>query len=323
MTATTADSARGPGGIRSAGPSGLAADRAFIGGCALLFAACTVATVRSCWSTSPRMPMPGDSLREAVAFVGAWAVMMVAMMLPSFLPAFLGYRRELREVDARSVATQTVLAGVGYFLVWTSVGAIVYLLSVGVIDYGDAVARPGIVSALGRRGGLPGRGCGSAHGVEGAAAGALPDGAALRTGALGERVERLAGWRALRVALLSVLRGVHVGAAGIRNDGPRRRRGNRCPHHSRACCEEAGTCGAGRRHRPPCQPRHYGFTSREVHGEDVPRGLLESRRADVAGRTVSQNGTVSWCPPESRSSPGCTCSIARKLSSVSGPRSCS
>jgi predicted metal-binding membrane protein len=79
------------------------------------------------------MPMPGDSLREAVAFVGAWAVMMVAMMLPSFLPALLGYRRELREVDVRSVATQTVLAGVGYFLVWTSAGAIVYLLSVGVM----------------------------------------------------------------------------------------------------------------------------------------------------------------------------------------------
>ena len=176
MTATTADSARGPGGIRSAGPSGWAADRAFIGGSALLFAACTVATVRSCWSTSPRMPMPGDSLREAVAFVGAWAVMMVAMMLPSFLPALLGYRRELREADARSVATQTVLAGVGYFLVWTSAGAIVYLLSVGLMT--AEMRWPALASSVpwAARGGLPGRGCGSAHGVEGAAAGALSDG---------------------------------------------------------------------------------------------------------------------------------------------------
>jgi predicted metal-binding membrane protein len=134
MTATTADSAQGPGSVRPAGLSSLAADRAFIGGSALLFAACTAATVRWCWSTSQRMPMPGGGLlAEAAAFVGVWAVMMVAMMLPSFVPALLGYRRLLREAHVRQVGTPTVLAGVGYFMVWASSGAVVHLLGLGLM----------------------------------------------------------------------------------------------------------------------------------------------------------------------------------------------
>jgi predicted metal-binding membrane protein len=35
----------------------------------------------------------GGFLVEAAAFVSVWAVMMVAMMLPPFVPALLGYRR--------------------------------------------------------------------------------------------------------------------------------------------------------------------------------------------------------------------------------------
>ncbi len=75
----------------------------------------------------------GGSLAEAAAFVWVWAVMMVAMMLPSFVPALLGYRRRLRDAHFRRVGTPTVLAGVGYFLVWASSGAVVYLLSVGLM----------------------------------------------------------------------------------------------------------------------------------------------------------------------------------------------
>jgi len=134
MTATTADSARGPGSVRPAGLSSLAADRALIVGSALLFAACAAATVRWCWSTSQPMSMRGGgSLAGAAAFVWVWAVMMVAMMLPSFVPALLGYRRLLREAHVRQLGTPTVLAGVGYFLVWASLGALVYLLSAGLM----------------------------------------------------------------------------------------------------------------------------------------------------------------------------------------------
>ncbi len=119
MTATTAD---------------FAGDRGFIVGSALLFIACAAATVHWCWSTSPRMAMPGgDSLAEAAAFVSVWAVMMVAMMLPSFVPALLGYRRLLREAHVRRVGAPTLLAGVGYFLVWASCGVLIHLSSGGLM----------------------------------------------------------------------------------------------------------------------------------------------------------------------------------------------
>ena len=134
MTATTADSVPGPGTLRPARPSGLAGDRGFIVAGALLFAACAAATLRWCWLASPRMPMPGGgSLAGAAAFLGVWAVMMVAMMLPSLAPALLGYRRLLREAHVSRLGTPTVLAGVGYFLVWAGSGAVVYLLSVGLM----------------------------------------------------------------------------------------------------------------------------------------------------------------------------------------------
>ncbi len=80
------------------------------------------------------MPMPGGGLiAEGAAFMGVWAVMMVAMMLPSFVPALLGYRRLLREAHGRRLGTPTVLAGVGYFLVWACAGVVVHLLSVGLM----------------------------------------------------------------------------------------------------------------------------------------------------------------------------------------------
>jgi predicted metal-binding membrane protein len=62
-----------------------------------------------------------------------WVVMMVAMMQPSFVPALLGYRRLLRQAHVGRLGTPTMLAGVGYFLVWASSGAVVYLLGVGLM----------------------------------------------------------------------------------------------------------------------------------------------------------------------------------------------
>ena len=59
----------------------------------------------------------------AASFLGMWVVMMVAMMLPSFVPALLGYRRLLGEAHGRRLGTPTLLAGVGYFLVWAGAGA--------------------------------------------------------------------------------------------------------------------------------------------------------------------------------------------------------
>jgi predicted metal-binding membrane protein len=110
--------------------------RAFFGVSALLFAASAALTIVWCASMSAvgEMPMPGQTWPGAAAsFLGMWVVMMMAMMLPSFVPALLGYRRLLRQAHVRRLGTPTVLAGVGYFLVWASFGAVVYLVSVGLM----------------------------------------------------------------------------------------------------------------------------------------------------------------------------------------------
>jgi predicted metal-binding membrane protein len=64
------------------------------------------------------MRMPGQSwLGAAVMFVAMWAVMMIAMMLPSVVPVLLHHRRPLR-------------VACGYFAVWTSVGVAIYPLGI-------------------------------------------------------------------------------------------------------------------------------------------------------------------------------------------------
>jgi predicted metal-binding membrane protein len=99
----------------------------------LLFAAAAAATIAGSvsmqdmgelpmpggWTLSTAwMPMCGQSWAGAAAsFTGMWVVMMVAMMSPSLLPAWRGYR-----------PGQTVAAGAGYFFVWTVLGAIIFAL---------------------------------------------------------------------------------------------------------------------------------------------------------------------------------------------------
>src|SRR5882757_7190525 len=121
-----------------------ASQQAFLGISALVFAASAAVTIVWCASMSAtgEMPMPGGWTMSmawvrmpgqtwpgaAASFLGMWVVMMVAMMLPSFVPALLGYRRLLREAHVRRVGTPTALAGVGYFLVWAGAGVVAYLL---------------------------------------------------------------------------------------------------------------------------------------------------------------------------------------------------
>ena len=64
------------------------------------------------------MPMCGQTWAGAAAsFVGMWAVMMVAMMLPSLVPALWRYRLAL-----------AAWVGTGYFSVWTLLGVVVFAL---------------------------------------------------------------------------------------------------------------------------------------------------------------------------------------------------
>jgi len=111
---------------------------AFFGVSAILFASSATATILWCASMSAmegmRMPggwtmsmawmrMPGQSWPAAAsAFLGMWVVMMVAMMMPSLVPALWRYRQAAAGSGATRLGLRTALVGAGYFLVWTSIG---------------------------------------------------------------------------------------------------------------------------------------------------------------------------------------------------------
>jgi predicted metal-binding membrane protein len=113
--------------------------RAFDGLAALLFAGSAAATVA--WSASmadmPGMEMPGGWLMSmtwmrmpgqswagaAASFVGMWALMMTAMMLPAIVPALREYRLAMA---ARATAA--------YLGVWISLGVVIYPLGLALAE---------------------------------------------------------------------------------------------------------------------------------------------------------------------------------------------
>ncbi|HEV7431568.1 MAG TPA: DUF2182 domain-containing protein, partial [Steroidobacteraceae bacterium] len=121
--------------------------RAFVGFSALLFAVSVAATVVWCasmagmvgmampggWTMSMAwMRMPGQSWPATAAhFLGMWIVMMIAMMLPSLLPMLARYRQAVGTAGAARVGVLTMIAGGGYFLVWTLIGVAVFPLGIG------------------------------------------------------------------------------------------------------------------------------------------------------------------------------------------------
>jgi predicted metal-binding membrane protein len=99
-------------------------------------------TARSATTMSLNMPMPGgwamsmawmampnqSGLERAAMFLAMWTVMMIAMMLPSAMPAVLLHRRLMqsrRERGERSGGSQLLLLA-GYFSVWVGFGAVAY-----------------------------------------------------------------------------------------------------------------------------------------------------------------------------------------------------
>jgi predicted metal-binding membrane protein len=72
---------------------------------------------------------PGTDLGGLGWFVGVWATMMAAMMLPSLSPMAVAYSRATGGV--RPVAG-TVLFAIGYLLVWLAAGLLAYALIEGV-----------------------------------------------------------------------------------------------------------------------------------------------------------------------------------------------
>lgn len=75
------------------------------------------------------MRMDGQSWAGAMAsFVAMWTVMMAAMMLPSLVPMLHRYRVAIGRVSAGRAAFLTALVALGYFAVWSALGAMVFPL---------------------------------------------------------------------------------------------------------------------------------------------------------------------------------------------------
>jgi predicted metal-binding membrane protein len=71
--------------------------------------------------------MPGQTWPGAAASLHAmWMPMMVAMMLPSLLPALWRFRAAAAGAGVARPGSLTALVGTGYFLVWTVIGAAVF-----------------------------------------------------------------------------------------------------------------------------------------------------------------------------------------------------
>ena len=70
---------------------------------------------------------PGVMGRSLAGFVGVWALMMAAMMLPSIVPLTSLYSRTMSDHRAR----RTVLLSVGYLVVWVAAGVVAFLLAAG------------------------------------------------------------------------------------------------------------------------------------------------------------------------------------------------
>jgi predicted metal-binding membrane protein len=118
--------------------------QAFFGTSALFFVASVALTTVWCSSMSAMgemtmpggwtmsmawMPMPGQTwLGAAASFVGMWVVMMVAMMLPSFLPTLSRYRRTIGHTVEVRLGWLTALVAAGYFFVWAMFGIVVFPL---------------------------------------------------------------------------------------------------------------------------------------------------------------------------------------------------
>jgi predicted metal-binding membrane protein len=118
--------------------------RVFFGVLTLLFAASATLTIAWCASAPEmcQMPTPGGWTRSmvwlrmpgqtwpdaAASFLGMWAVMMAAMMLPSLAPMLWRYRQAVGRMDETHLSVLTVLVGAGYLFVWTAVGMIVFPL---------------------------------------------------------------------------------------------------------------------------------------------------------------------------------------------------
>jgi predicted metal-binding membrane protein len=124
--------------------------RGLLGASAVVFVASAITTVLWCgsmaslpgmempggWTMSMAwMRMPGQSwLGAAATFIGMWIVMMVAMMLPAFLPMLMRYRAAVGRIAGKRLTWLTTIASAGYFTVWTASGVVVFPLGLALAE---------------------------------------------------------------------------------------------------------------------------------------------------------------------------------------------
>lgn len=127
------------GGLRAEGQRAtlIEASRSRLDVISVLFLAAGVAW----WTTAVRMAGmdagPGTSPGTLGWFTGAWAVMMAAMMLPSFAPTAAVYATLTRR---REPSWWLLVAG-GYLLVWSAAGVVAYgLFELGKDLFADDLA---------------------------------------------------------------------------------------------------------------------------------------------------------------------------------------
>lgn len=137
-------------GERERSPRSVSADasrRAFLGVSALCFAVSSTVTVAWCASMSGMgaMPMPGGWTMSmawmrmpgqtwagaAASFVGMWAVMMMAMMLPSLTPMLWRYREAVLRTGEARTGWLIAVVGLGYFFVWMALGVAIFPVGAG------------------------------------------------------------------------------------------------------------------------------------------------------------------------------------------------
>jgi predicted metal-binding membrane protein len=163
---TMADTASSANGLEYAisGANGtrLDSERTFLGVAALVFVASAAATILWCGSMSAMgglpipdggtmsmawMPMCGQTwLGAAASFAGMWVVMMAAMMLPSLIPMLQRYRHAISGAGEARLGLLTLLAGAGYFIVWTALGIAIFPL--GSILAAAAMQEPALARAV-------------------------------------------------------------------------------------------------------------------------------------------------------------------------------
>jgi predicted metal-binding membrane protein len=88
-------------------------------------------TMSMAWMRMPGQTWPG----AAASFLGMWAVMMVAMMLPSLSPMLWRYRQAVAGTGETRLGRLTALVSAGYFFVWIAFGVAVFPLGVALVAF--------------------------------------------------------------------------------------------------------------------------------------------------------------------------------------------